>query len=160
MGLDMYLEHRLTYRGLPPDFFNSLSSIFDKSLNDVSWELIGNKSIAYWRKANQIHLWFVTNVQGGKDDCGEYEVQITDLEDLVDVCQKVLDDRSLARTLLPTNSGFFFGSTDYDEDYFWQLKETIEMLAPFIKSYRSPPELPNSLFGNLDQSLITYQSSW
>ena len=38
------------------------------------------------------------------------------------ICDKVLDDNSLAEELLPTRSGFFFGSTDYDEWYFEDIK--------------------------------------
>jgi hypothetical protein len=30
--------------------------------------------LAYWRKANQIHNWFVKNVQNGQDNCMPYEV--------------------------------------------------------------------------------------
>lgn len=36
--------------------------------------------IAYWRKANHIHKWFVDNVQYGVDDCGTYEVTEADLK--------------------------------------------------------------------------------
>lgn len=46
--------------------------------------------IGYWRKANQIHNWFVTNVQDGEDDCGEYEVSKEQLEELLDICREVL----------------------------------------------------------------------
>ena len=48
MGLDMYL-----IRG--------------------TWE-DDHEEVGYWRKANQIHKWFVDNVQDGVDDCGEYKV--------------------------------------------------------------------------------------
>ena len=30
--------------------------------------------VGRWRKANQIHNWFVQNVQYGEDDCRKYEV--------------------------------------------------------------------------------------
>ncbi len=36
--------------------------------------------VGYWRKANQIHNWFVKNVQGGVDDCGYYGVTKEKLE--------------------------------------------------------------------------------
>lgn len=53
----------------------------------------GNKSIveylAYWRKANQIHTWFVNNVQDGNDDCDVYEVSKLELETLLDLCREV-----------------------------------------------------------------------
>ena len=44
-----------------------------------------------WRKANEIHSWFVDNVQDGEDDC-RYHREVTKevLEKLLDVCNKVL----------------------------------------------------------------------
>lgn len=40
--------------------------------------------IGYWGKANQIHNWFVENIQGGIDDCGDYPVTISQLDELID----------------------------------------------------------------------------
>ena len=82
----------------------------------------------YWRKANQIHQWFVDNVQKGVDDCGDYYVGTDDLEKLLDACEKVKADHSLADTLLPSASGFFFGGTEYDKWYFNGIDNTIEIL--------------------------------
>lgn len=47
-------------------------------------------TVGYWRKANQIHKWFVDNVQGGKDDCGTYYVDKGELEELHEKCILVL----------------------------------------------------------------------
>lgn len=49
------------------------------------------EEVGYWRKANQIHNFFVENVQGGEDDCS-YHNECTKeiLEDLLDRCYKVL----------------------------------------------------------------------
>lgn len=49
------------------------------------------EEVAYWRKANQIHKWFVDNVQKGQDDCGEHYVADEKLEKLRDICKEVLD---------------------------------------------------------------------
>ena len=47
--------------------------------------------VGYWRKANEIHNWFVENVQDGEDDCCYHrEVTKQVLEKLLDVCNKVL----------------------------------------------------------------------
>jgi hypothetical protein len=50
------------------------------------------EQVGYWRKANQIHNWFVENIQDGIDDC-DYHREVTeeDLEELLDVCKRVLD---------------------------------------------------------------------
>ena len=83
---------------------------------------------AYWRKSNHIHKWFVDNVQEGKDDCGNYYVSRDDLTNLKETCLKILEDHSLAAQLLPTQSGFFFGGTAYDDWYFADVKSTVDMI--------------------------------
>ena len=47
--------------------------------------------VGYWRKANEIHNWFVDNVQDGIDDC-DYHREVTKevLEELLNVCNRVL----------------------------------------------------------------------
>lgn len=95
----------------------------------------GDFEAAYWRKANQIHDWFVQNVQDGVDECDEYPVTPGELMILVETCQKVLADRDLAEELLPTTSGFFFGSTDYDQYYFDDLEATVEKITVALDRY-------------------------
>lgn len=88
--------------------------------------------VAYWRKANAIHQWFVKNVQDGKDDCGEYYVNRAHIADLMEACKAVLNDRQKCHKILPTQGGFFFGSTDYDGWYFSDIQNTITMLEPLL----------------------------
>jgi len=45
----------------------------------------------YWRKANEVHKWFVDKVQEGNDDCDEYWVSTENLEELKDRCKKIVD---------------------------------------------------------------------
>lgn len=97
----------------------------DVKLSDISTIVC---KVAYWRKANAIHAWFVDNVMGGEDDCAEHWVGTHQLGELLDICKKVSADHSLAEELLPTRGGFFFGTTEYDEWYFKDIDETIEIL--------------------------------
>lgn len=90
------------------------------------------ENVAYWRKSNAIHKWFVDNVQKGEDDCGEYYVSEEQMKALIAACKTVLSDHSKAHDVLPTRSGFFFGGTDYDEWYFKGLEQTIEQLEPLL----------------------------
>lgn len=107
------------------------------------------EEVAYWRKANAIHLWFVDNVQDGEDDCKWHnEVTKEILEELLDTCQKVLDNSSLAKKELPTTSGFFFGSTAYDEFYMSDIKNTIDMITTILETT------------DFDKQMIYYRSSW
>lgn len=54
-----------------------------------SWRII--QQVGYWRKANQIHNWFVENVQDGEDDC-DYHHEVTKemLELLKATCAAVI----------------------------------------------------------------------
>jgi hypothetical protein len=87
-----------------------------------------NVKVGQWRKANQIHQWFVDNVQDGEDNCKEYYVEREQLEELKSVCEQVIADKTLAEDLLPPASGFFFGSYEIDEWYWEQVKDTVEQL--------------------------------
>lgn len=84
------------------------------------------------RKANAIHKWFIDNVNDGIDDCTEFEVSVDDMEKLLNLINRVLDDHSMADLLLPTQSGFFFGSIEYDHYYFQDLLDCKEALIEMI----------------------------
>ena len=138
MGLDSYLEKSI-YIGAEYDF-NEVTGIVEISIKGKEVPINFNKinsireSFMYWRKANAIHNWFVQNVQNGEDDCKEYYVSIEKLKELVLECKKVLlakqmlSDEKLAKSLLPTQAGFFFGSTEYDEYYYQELQKTVNAL--------------------------------
>lgn len=109
--------------------------------------------VGYWRKANQIHNWFVENVQNGVDDCEAYEVTEEDLVDLVDTIESVLKETmrtgvSSAAERLPVTKGFFFGNTDYDKYYFEQLLSTQETINKVLDTV------------NFDEEYVYYRSSW
>ena len=88
----------------------------------------------YWRKTNAIHRWFVIEAGDGNDDCTPIHVSIEELTELRDKCLEVLEDRSKAEEILPAMSGFFFGSTEYDEYYFEDLKTTADDLTHLLKA--------------------------
>lgn len=137
MGLDMYLDKHI-YIGASYNFNDVKGVIYITSrgkeipvnFNKVS---VIVERAGYWRKANQIHAWFVQNVQGGEDNCREYWVSKEKLRELYNLCRKVARNHKLAPELLPTQSGFFFGSTDYDEYYFDDIQQTIDILKPILR---------------------------
>lgn len=61
---------------------------------------------------------------------------------------EVVVDTSTAEDLLPTTSGFFFGSTDYDEWYMQDIEETIEILTKALEET------------DFDKEMLVYTSSW
>lgn len=105
------------------------------------------EQVGYWRKANHIHKWFVENVQDGIDECNTYEVTKEQLKDLLSVCRKVLNG-SVAEELLPTTSGFFFGSTQYDEWYYKDVENTISIIEDVLRTT------------NFEHEIVMYHSSW
>lgn len=105
-------------------------------------------NVMYWRKANAIHAWFVQNVQGGKDDCSSYHVSRNQLKQLSETCRKVLANRDLAPNILSTQSGFFFGPTEYDEYYYRDVQETADQIDKILLD----PKYQSWEF--------SYQSSW
>lgn len=105
-------------------------------------------TVAYWRKANQIHKWFVEVVQGGKDECEPNAVSREQLTQLRDLCQKAIDEKD--QELLPTQEGFFFGGTGYDEWYWQDLQDTVEQLNRVLTISSDGKRWMN----------FVYQSSW
>ena len=158
MGLDQYLYAKKytcsnnleneTWKKMNADFLKLKKIIgedakyLDKDLPSISLQM----KIGYWRKANAIHQWFVDNCQKGEDDCRDAYVSREQLEELLGVVKEVLADKSKADELLPTQQGFFFGSTEYDEYYF----QDLELTKKILKNALSMPKEWD--FG--------YQSSW
>ena len=149
MGLDMYL-----YKKHYVQNWDHSKSKFQVTLTKngetipLSDPVYIVEQAGYWRKANAIHQWFVNNVQGGKDDCGEYYASPEKLEKLLDICNAVIADPSQANELLPTASGFFFGSTEYGEYYLDDIAHTVKIIEQALADY-----------DNTDVSFY-YHSSW
>ena len=120
------------------------------------------KQVGYWRKANEIHNWFVENVQDGEDDCDYHnECTMEILEDLLHTCKTVLDscattyrdgqvviDSSVAEELLPRCRGFFFGGDGYDEYYVSDIVDTIKILEDVLATT------------DFETQMVFYISSW
>lgn len=157
-----------------------------KKINVKLWELFGLEQsdnlgsaeisfeCGYWRKSNQIHNWFVQNVQDGEDNCEEHEVSRKQLIELKELCEKIvkiLSEQKRVKTmvksrfdekeyehelytqteeiedLLPTKQGFFFGGYEYDEYYLDDMNNTIEIINKCLKDFD-------------DDWDFSYRSSW
>ena len=134
MGLDMYLyKKNYIWSGdwIKPEMKQEVvvkkGGEVDNSIKPERVKYVVEE-VGYWRKANQIHQWFVDNVQNGIDECQSSYASRERLEELLGICKKIKEDNSLAETLLPTQSGFFFGGTEYDEWYFNDIDSTINIL--------------------------------
>ena len=117
---------------------------------DTPWSNYDIKfPIMYWRKSNQIHQWFVQNVQAGTDNCAEYSVGIDQLRLLSKTIEPALVSTAAASELLPTTEGFFFGSQEYDEFYFEDLKQTKEKIDSLIAYQTAAIDANNKSYANL-----------
>jgi hypothetical protein len=143
MGLDMYLHGRNSIGYDDKKLAYKVAEFFPELKEGVLAVLV---EAAYWRKANAIHNWFVKNVQRGDDDCGEYSVERSQLQTLINLCKEVLNNKEKALELLPPTNGFFFGSNETDDWYWESLENTIGQLETCL----SWPK-------NWD---FTYHSSW
>jgi hypothetical protein len=137
MGLDMYLDKRTYVKYWEHNGDDNYEVTVTKKNEPTNIDPKKVKYIieeaGYWRKANQIHRWFVENVQNGVDNCGDYYVERNQLQALLDLCKIVQKDHSKAEELLPSASGFFFGGTDYDEWYYNDIENTISILEDALE---------------------------
>ena len=159
MGLDMYLYSKKflwTEDYVKEEHRDKLTLTTGGKEQDTSKVRYIVEEVGYWRKANQIHKWFVDNVQNGEDDCREYEVEEDKLLELYEKCKSVLEDGSKAKELLPVSSGFFFGSDAYDDWYFSDIKETVKI----IESLFETDSEGNIVVGEFEDGTISYRASW
>ena len=87
--------------------------------------------VANFRKVNFLFKFFEDKI--GDRNPTTIEVTTDDLCELRDRCSKVLTDHTLAEELLPTCSGFFFGSTEYNKDYFKDVLQVLDVCESLLK---------------------------
>ena len=168
MGLDMYLSKK-TYvkqwsHNKPEDQFHVDVKKGDEPFKQIKPERVSYvvEEVAYWRKFNALHNWFVNECGDGEDRCQEIYVG-EKLEDLLKTLHEVKEvyenspkkkvqvksgwsngeetfievevpeDTDKLDELFPTSDGFFFGGTEYDEYYIGQVNETIELIEGLLK---------------------------
>lgn len=154
MGLDMYLSAKKYlskyFDASDSEKINAINEIFGlegDEENDYGAQEVKFR-VAYWRKANAIHQWFVENCQEGEDDCDEYYVPREKLKELMELCDTIIKSPQQAIELLPTRSGFFFGSTEYDDFYMGDVQHTADRLKKILED------------SSLQKCDFYYQSSW
>ena len=94
---------------------------------DIFFELHKIYSLKHFRKVNFLVGYFE---ELGLDVENQTPLSINkeDVEELIRRCEEVLKDHSVAEDLLPTTPGFFFGSLEYNEDYFKDVQDVLEYL--------------------------------
>lgn len=130
----------------------------------------------YWRKFNALHSWFVEHYDKPyEDDCEPHSVSVGDMFNLMDILEEVMSykkylepipdmennedgywkeirDENVCEhldNLLRPQSGFFFGSTDYDTWYFDNVERTFNALKEVEGDMKS---------GEIEKFI--YRASW
>jgi hypothetical protein len=102
-----------------------LDLYFYKNNKGKEQEMIGQ-----FRKVNFLVNFF--EGYGDVENLVPLPIEESWVRDLIACCDEVLKDHCKADEILPTCSGFFFGSTDYDEYYWKDLKYTLEEVTKIL----------------------------
>lgn len=99
-------------------------------LNDIDCENF--EFLAYFRKVNFLFEFF-----SGSINEEETTAVITrgEMEELIEKCEFVLNNRDKASEILPTCDGFFFGSLDYDDYYFESVAKVLLSFQVILENY-------------------------
>ena len=84
--------------------------------------------VAYFRKVN-----FLVGYFDYEENCSYKTISKSEIVELLDRCQEVLDNHLSASELLPVQEGFFFGSYDYDKWYFEDVREVQKTFTKLLE---------------------------
>lgn len=100
----------------------------------LSGKEVFSSSDLYYRKVNFLYAFFPPT----EDEMAFIEK--ADAERLIEACDDVLalgeDNLQDAEDILPTQSGFFFGSTDYDDWYLADVRQVRREFKQFLKNWQ------------------------
>lgn len=163
MGLDMYFYARkTTYKSFsewdqnrkvdetnyPKDLKIFSDYIYDRNFKSVETET--RYQIGYFRKFNALHSYIVRTFANGEDNCQDIFLSQEDVVKIKAALDSVLETptEESAKELLPTQSGFFFGGTDYDEFYFEDVKDAADLMQSFLDNF------------DFENYQLVYRASW
>ena len=96
------------------------------------------EKIGYLRKANMIHYWIEKRILANNPEIKEiynteyYGLTYNDLKTLYCDIDFVQKNPNMAKEILPTRPGFFFGNLQYNKIYFDTLQETKKQLKRIL----------------------------
>ena len=129
------------------ELYDNIVKVFGHDRLEASPHVYVDICVAYWRKANAIHGWFVNELAKGVDNCQDIYVSRNDLIKLRDLAKTALLEPSIAGDILPPTSGFFFGSYDIDEWYMDDMRNTVKQIDKVLKQSE-------------EHSYFYYKASW
>ena len=99
----------------------------------INWDQFYKPCDFYFRKVNCIYAYFADRLE---DEIAE--VTKDDVTDIISRATKVLAERDeeTSMSTLPTQGGFFFGSTDYDEWYYQDMVDIIKQFSELLLKWK------------------------
>ena len=122
--------------------------IYDRNFKSVQTET--SYQIGYFRKFNALHSYIVKTFADGIDNCQDIYLYKEDVEQIKKILDDVLEANTeeKAKELLPPQSGFFFGGTDYDEYYFEDVKDAADLMQNILDNF------------DFENYQLVYEASW
>ena len=133
----------------PEDLKTFSDYIYDRNFKSVQTETI--YQIGYFRKFNALHSYIVKTFADGIDNCQDIILYKEDVEQIKKVLDDILNAHQRvekAKEILPTQSGFFFGGTDYDEFYFEDVKVAADLMQNLLDNF------------DFEKYQLIYEASW
>lgn len=113
---------------------------------DLYIEKVSRKELAYFRKVNFLIPFFEGFFNTEIENLEDLELTRESIEELKDRCESVLKDYTLAKDLLPTQEGFFFGSTNYDEYYYDDVEDVLDNCNALLQEFEQLKEEESIIF--------------
>jgi len=160
MGLDMYL-YKKTYvqnwEHNPPEQHHQIEikrgGVIRKDIKPNRICYI-TEQVAYWRKFNALHGWFVNECGAGVDECQDINVDEDKMKELLETLKEVSSNFDKAEELLPPTQGFFFGGDEVDEYYKEEVISTIKIIEDLLEEQEQSKEY------GLYSGDFEYRASW
>jgi hypothetical protein len=160
MGLDMYL-YKKTYvqnwEHNPPEQQHQIEVKKNGVVrNDIKPNRICyiTEQVAYWRKFNALHGWFINECAAGVDECQNINVEEDKMKELLETLKEVSSNFDKAEELLPPVQGFFFGGDEIDEYYKEDVNSTIKIIEELLEEHEQSKE------HGLYSGDFEYRASW
>lgn len=93
---------------------------------DLYIEKVSRKELAYFRKVNFLIPFFERFFNTEIENLEDLKITKESIKELKDRCEHILHDHTLAKDLLPTRGGFFFGSVSYDNNYYKDVETVLK----------------------------------
>ena len=143
MGLDIYFGRakKATYNDVVrhnKELAVKIDSLYEKNTPESIAEAVNLRGeyqpvledVLYFRKVNFLLPFF-----GYEENMSDVIIPKEEVEQLVYNCKLVLNGDGVAEDLLPTEGGFFFGGTEYDDVYTQRVMFVLKSFNDLLETF-------------------------